>query len=314
MNINFEEAFQLVPLGLMIIDSNKTVHAWNQWLADKTGIRSDSIMGHKLDELYSEANTPRFNSAIEQVIKNKSQQVMSHILNKFLIPIETEYNRQNEFDHMPQQIYLAPINIGKKTLIMVSIVDVTESVIRTTTLTDMAKKLEEESNKDQLTGAYNRRFLWGWAEQQKKYLERYHYSQSFLLLDIDHFKKINDKLGHQAGDDVLKKFTNTVFDTLRDSDILVRYGGEEFLVILVHADKEVASKIAERIRKNIEKETFHSLKQGEITCSIGVSYWDESNDTFDADRLLREADEALYNAKHNGRNKVSVSNADRSLE
>ncbi|PHQ79044.1 MAG: hypothetical protein COB66_07685, partial [Coxiella sp. (in: Bacteria)] len=130
--------------------------------------------------------------------------------------------------------------------------------------------------------------------------------QSFLLLDIDHFKKINDNFGHIFGDVILKEFAGVVSQLLRDSDLLIRYGGEEFLIILVHADKHMAHMIAERIRATIEKNAFPKLKSGAITCSIGLSSWTKNKGEFDGPRLLKAADDALYHAKRNGRNQIAA--------
>ncbi|PHQ78509.1 MAG: hypothetical protein COB66_08745, partial [Coxiella sp. (in: Bacteria)] len=192
IEINFYDVFQQAPLGIMILDQEQVIYAWNQWLVDITRIERQSAITHKLSDLYPETNNERFNWALEQAIVNKSQQMLSHTLNDFLIPLEVHYEDNPQLTHMPQQIHLAPIGFKDKKLAMVSITDVTENVIRSETLTQMADKLEEISVKDQLTGAFNRHYLQQWLTQQIKYLDRYHNPQSFLLLDIDHFKKIND--------------------------------------------------------------------------------------------------------------------------
>jgi diguanylate cyclase len=315
-DVNYSEAFQQAPLGLLILDQQKVIRAWNQWLSDKTDLHQDKVVGQRLGELFPETENERFNFALQEVINNNSHQVMSHVLNKFLIPIKIDYtsHRDHEIDNMPQQVYLAPIRHVDEVQILVSIVDVTEAVYRVSKLTEMAEQLEEESLTDQLTGAYNRRFLWQWLEQQKKHLERYHIPQSFLLLDIDHFKLINDNLGHDTGDIILKEFNREVDQLLRDTDLLIRYGGEEFLVLLTQANIEVAGKTAERIRKHIEQLTFYSLKPGEVTCSIGVASWNIKEGVFDPTLLLKEADQALYYAKRNGRNQISLSLTEGSSE
>ena len=118
------------------------------------------------------------------------------------------------------------------------------------------------------------------------------------MIDIDHFKRINDTYGHLAGDDVLKAVAKTVSNALRSSDILARLGGEEFVAILPKTDMRGAVMVAEKIRESIE----HDIKSPcTVTASFGTSTW---TDSLTSEELLRRADEAMYQAKKMGRNRV----------
>lgn len=300
-----EKAFQLAPVGIMLLDSEQRVIDWNQWLVDKTGIKTEEAIGYKLVELFPGFDNPRFEWALEQAIKNRSQQVMSHALNRYLIPIKLNYTAENDLDLMPQQIFLAPVETDTQTIAMVSIIDVTENVIRASTLMEMACKLEEDSTRDQLTNAYNRRFLLEWLGQQQKSGITTPRELVCLMLDIDHFKNINDEFGHDVGDIVLQQVVGVIDRELRSTDILVRYGGEEFVIILSRVDIEQGMQTAERLRAMIEAETMSPLAKGAVTCSLGVTSWLATPDS-PIKQFLKEADEALYQAKESGRNQVKL--------
>lgn len=168
--------------------------------------------------------------------------------------------------------------------------------------------LEHETHTDPLTGVYNRRFMEQRLREEVSKARRYHFELAVLMLDLDHFKRVNDELGHQAGDQVLIEIGSLFDRELRDSDILARYGGEEFLIIATNTAPTAAAALAERLRSCIEAHAFLSdfskaAQQGiRITVSIGVaSFADSSNDE---ESLIKAADRNLYQAKHGGRNQV----------
>jgi diguanylate cyclase (GGDEF)-like protein len=163
------------------------------------------------------------------------------------------------------------------------------------------KQAERMAAMDPLTHAYNRRKFSELLDQEIKRVERNDKSFSMVMLDIDHFKKINDTHGHDAGDYVLKRMTNLIRENIRDVDILSRYGGEEFVIILPERNLKVAIAVAERIRKVIESACFD--KVGQITISAGVSDFMQGDSR---ESVFKKADKALYIAKNGGRNRVSV--------
>lgn len=125
------------------------------------------------------------------------------------------------------------------------------------------------------------------------------------MLDIDHFKSINDEYGHDAGDDVLREFATRLRKSIRGIDLACRYGGEEFVVVMPDTDLTVAAKVAERLRRRIASEPFLIHNAGrsiEVTISIGISALANVDDT--PAKLLKRGDEALYRAKRDGRNRV----------
>ncbi|MDP2850829.1 MAG: diguanylate cyclase [Sulfuricurvum sp.] len=159
------------------------------------------------------------------------------------------------------------------------------------------KMIEEISLKDQLTGLYNRRHLDAVLEKNCQMAERYNIPFSVAIIDIDHFKNVNDTYGHQVGDYVLQNLSEILKSQCRAVDILGRWGGEEFLIIFPNTEESEAEIAAEKIRKAIE--IFPMEYVGNKTASIGVcEYHDNLNET------IKRADEALYQAKAQGRNRV----------
>ena len=131
---------------------------------------------------------------------------------------------------------------------------------------------------------------------------------SILMIDLDHFKEVNDNYGHDFGDYVLKSFACILRESLRETDISARYGGEEFVILLPHTDLEGANLLAEKMRKKVEKNLFesdgHSMN---ITISIGVATY-QTHKPLTASEMVTFADRALYRAKARGRNQVRIYN------
>ncbi len=156
---------------------------------------------------------------------------------------------------------------------------------------------------DSLTETYNRAAMETLSVNEIERAKRYEFPMSFLLLDLDHFKKVNDNYGHQVGDQTLKKVVEITINELRQHDILGRFGGEEFTVLLPDTDLISAKIVAERIRKTVsETEFFAGTSIFRITVSIGLATFHHETDDFQ--ELLRRADLGLYKAKQTGRNQV----------
>jgi len=164
------------------------------------------------------------------------------------------------------------------------------------------KRAVISSQVDPLTGTNNRAAFDLSIEKEVERSHRHHMPLSLAVIDIDFFKQVNDSYGHSAGDNVLRKVTEVINDTLRASDELFRYGGEEFAVILNGTDSDGATHVAERIREEIENAYFEfEGEQIPVTVSIGLSCLTARDD---AKRLFNKADAALYRAKETGRNKI----------
>ncbi|HHX40463.1 MAG TPA: diguanylate cyclase [Armatimonadetes bacterium] len=165
--------------------------------------------------------------------------------------------------------------------------------------------LAELATHDELTRLYNRRHLVQRLSEEVPRAKRYRLPLSCLLLDLDHFKRVNDTYGHPAGDAVLRQIASILRSSVRSVDVVGRYGGEEFLIILPQTGAEGARVLAERIRQRVEQEPFDIGGQTiHCTTSIGLAAASDG-EVPDADDLIAEADRALYHAKAMGRNRVS---------
>ena len=171
-------------------------------------------------------------------------------------------------------------------------------------ITEMHRLLVAQARTDPLTGAANRRAFLERAGEEMRQAHRSGLPLSLLIADIDHFKRINDSRGHAAGDEALKRFVLALGDALRPGDLIGRYGGEEFVVLLPHTTLEEATAVAERLRQSIAaQEMGPDGDPFRMTASFGVTAV-EPGDSGGIDAALRTADSALYRAKAEGRNRV----------
>jgi diguanylate cyclase (GGDEF)-like protein len=161
---------------------------------------------------------------------------------------------------------------------------------------------------DELTGLYNFRYLIERLEEEIKRTQRYKRSLALIMADIDYFKKYNDSFGHLEGNKVLKVLADILKVSVREVDIVGRYGGEEFIIILPEAGKEEAREIAERMRFKVERYKFINNKnhpnENKLTLSLGVTSC--FREFISLESLIYKVDQALYQAKRKGRNRVEV--------
>lgn len=166
-------------------------------------------------------------------------------------------------------------------------------------------QLKRQAELDSLTGIYNRRKIMELATREFSSAQRYEYPCSILMLDIDHFKAVNDTYGHSAGDAVLTGFSDRCAGLLRNADLFGRIGGEEFLIVMPHCSGERASVAAERLITAVRTEPFRANGSAiNATISIGIAELSPDSETPDA--ILQKADLALYRSKQNGRDRSSV--------
>ena len=168
-------------------------------------------------------------------------------------------------------------------------------------VTEQSRRLRDMAVTDPLTGAYNRRFLEVQADKAIQHWRRNQRPATLLILDIDHFKRINDRYGHAVGDAALRKVVKVISGRIRSVDTVCRFGGEEFVVLLADTGIDAGATVAQELLAIIEDSRI--LPEGKMTASIGAS---EVAQATDLDHWLNLADAALYMAKSNGRNRVEV--------
>lgn len=168
---------------------------------------------------------------------------------------------------------------------------------------ELLAKVELLAITDSLTGLFNRRHFETILRKELKEAKRYHHDVSCLMIDVDHFKRINDSYGHEAGDQVLKEIAQSLRQSMREVDTVARWGGEEFIVVMPRADKDKALEPASRIVRAISQKKFELIPGESVTVSIGIACGTGGNE--EAEDLIKAADSALYEAKRQGRNRIA---------
>lgn len=189
--------------------------------------------------------------------------------------------------------------------VLASLVDITERKRAEEEIQLLQAELREQAIRDPLTGLYNRRYLDEIVEREVARAARENYPISFVMMDIDHFKDTNDTYGHNAGDTVLQRIAAQFIGQTRIGDVICRYGGEEFLAVLPNVSTEIAYQVAERWRKSIQDaKLFLENREIRNTISCGIAAYPKDGDTNAV--IISMADKALYQAKHDGRNRVII--------
>jgi len=268
-------------------DSDRTFLYVNSQVAELFGDEAENIIGKKDTEVLPKEIADHFYQSDSVVFKTQERQVIE----------ETATDDEGNIHHyISTKIpFLSP---DKRSALIGFSTEVTELFL----LKEEFKKL---ATIDPLTKLFNRRYFTEQADKEFIRAQRYKLSMTLISIDIDHFKSINDNYGHPAGDKVLVAVSKQLQDSLRQTDILARIGGEEFSILLPETSAEDAMVFAERIRAEQEKLRITGEWQGEITLSvsIGISGFQVDDEAFDV--LFSRADKALYQAKKSGRNKVS---------
>ncbi|MGE4471917.1 MAG: diguanylate cyclase [Sulfuricurvum sp.] len=258
--------------------TNSIITAVSSAFEKVTGYDRDELIGRKINLIKHPDTSEQFHNALWRTIesgdkwqgevKNIRKDGHEYWLEQTIIPIQNDNG------------------------------EITSYVSVATDITDK-KELEKISVIDQLTGIFNRRKLNDSLQSEVNKAHRYHRPLSVLIMDIDHFKRINDTYGHQCGDFALTTVAALLSKHIRDSDIVGRYGGEEFMVICPETQITAAVSVGEKLREAIAQYDFGII--GHITISIGVAELKEE-DTLET--IVKNSDNCLYTAKHNGRNQV----------
>ena len=210
---------------------------------------------------------------------------------------------KTESSDLKKALEIGAFDYIKKPIDEVEVIARVQSALR---FKEYQDKLKEMASKDGLTGVYNHALLIELFEKELNKQERNAGNISFVMLDIDYFKKVNDSYGHISGDIVLKELSQILEASTRSSDIVGRFGGEEFGIVLPEISADEAYKLCDRIRQTIENyDFFISDIAIKITVSMGM-YFKTSNDSISNKDIIKNADAALYTAKHSGRNRVEV--------
>ncbi|TQV86982.1 sensor domain-containing diguanylate cyclase [Aliikangiella coralliicola] len=301
------DMLQNIDAGLIVLNRENEIQAWNSFMENHSGMLSSNVKNKNLFELFPEIPIDWFQHKVESVFQLHTRAFSIWEQRPYIFKFKNYRPITGTADFMFQNISVFPLKSskGEVTNICIIVYDVTDIATSSQALESANQQLEFLSRTDRLTGLNNRGYWQECQEQEFARFQRHHHSTSLLIFDIDHFKKVNDTYGHQAGDEVIRMCARALLSCAREIDICGRYGGEEFVVLMTDTDSKGANIFAERIRQLIEKLTIeYDTHKINFTVSLGVCELTDSIKS--AQQWLELADQGLYQSKQNGRNQTSV--------
>ncbi len=301
------EMLRSIDVGLILIDKDYKVSLWNNFMENHSGIKSSEINGQNIIDFVPDESRDWLLKKLVTVTTLMTRAFSTWEQQPYLFRFGSYHPITGIAEHMYQNISFIPIpsTDGKLDQIGLIIYDVTDIAINKKQLLSANKELSLISRTDALTQLHNRGY---WEERIAQEFQRYQRTRqtcSLLMFDIDHFKKVNDTYGHQAGDEVIRMTALNIKNIIRKTDIAGRYGGEEFAVILVDTNAENAMTVAEKLRTGIESLRV-PCNGTEIRWTISVGIAECSTDISNYATWIELSDQALYQAKENGRNNCVV--------
>ena len=298
---------QSIDVGVVVLDRDYRVQVWNTFMENRSGVQPKDSHNQNFFSLFPEIDRQWFSRKLESVATLGTPAFTVWEQRPYLVRFKNYQPITGQEEFMYQNTTLLPLRStdGKINHICLVIYDVTDVATNRHQLQAANAQLQQLSSTDRLTGLYNRGH---WEESLKVAYarhQRYGNATSLVMLDIDHFKRVNDTYGHQAGDKVIEEVSRLIREYVRETDVAGRYGGEEFGVVLSDTDKTGARVFAERLRKAVEGlEVLHNGQSIRFTISLGVA--DLSQPSINYADLIAWADHALYASKKAGRNRVTV--------
>lgn len=301
------ELINAIDVGVVVLDSDFCVEVWNQFMENHASIKPADIVGQSLFSHFPEID--------EGWLRQKSVPIFNLRSPVFIIWEQRQYlfkfgaNRPVTCGahHMYQNVTMFPIigDNGEVSRFCIMVYDVTDQALSKLGMSRLNDELKVASRIDGLTGLFNRRYWQERFEQAYKLAKRREKPSTALMLDIDHFKKVNDTYGHQAGDSVIQSLAHLIKRCVRETDLAGRYGGEEFAVILTDSAVDNAVTVAERLRRLAEhSQVEHEGQIIKFNISVGLAEFSPLCDS--PMEWLERADQALYQAKQTGRNRYCV--------
>ncbi|GFD88567.1 diguanylate cyclase [Tenacibaculum sp. KUL152] len=301
------ELLNSIEVGVVILDRTFEVKVWNKFMENHGGMRSVDMVGKSLFSQFSEIDEQWLRTKVDPVFNLKSPVFIIWEQRPYLFKFGCNRPVTCAADHMYQNVTMFPIvdKAGHVEQFCMLVYDVTEQALGKLGMEHLNEELKTASRVDGLTGLYNRRYWQERFDEVFKLSKRRGKPSTAMMLDIDHFKRINDTYGHQAGDKVIKMLAALIKRCIRETDLAGRYGGEEFAIILTDSALDNAKVVAERIRQFAQRlEVEHEGKTIRFTISLGLAEFDSN--IKGAMGWLELADQALYEAKQNGRNQHRV--------
>ncbi|MBC3372504.1 diguanylate cyclase [Pseudomonas sp. SWRI92] len=298
---------QSIDVGVVVLDREYKVQVWNTFMENRSGVQPKDAQNQNFFNLFPEIDRQWFTRKVESVATLGTPAFTVWEQRPYLMRFKSYQPITGQEEFMYQNTTLLPLRSPDNRInhICLVIYDVTDVATNRHQIQAANAQLQLLSSTDRLTGLYNRGHWEGSLKSAYARHQRYGNALSLVMLDIDHFKRVNDTYGHQAGDKVIEHVARLLHEHVRESDVAGRYGGEEFGVVLSDTDKDGARVFAERLRKAVEELVVQYNGQDiRFTISLGVA--DLSEPSNDHAELIARADQALYTSKKTGRNRVTV--------
>lgn len=302
---------QNLDVGLIVVDRDSYICLWNGFMENHSGIMASKASNQNLFKLFPELPEIWLRKKLEAVFLLANTAYISWEQRPYLFPFKSYRPITGSTSQMYQNVTLIPLAspTGQVDHVGIIVYDVTDVVSAQKEFESANRQLQSLSRTDGLTGLNNRAFWQECLEREFDRFARLQEMSTLVMFDIDHFKKVNDTYGHQAGDMVIKTIANILKEHARKTDVIGRYGGEEYGAILVGTNGQNAITFAERLRSAVEATVIqygeHKLS---VTISLGIAEVNiEQNDALG---WLEQADQALYKSKESGRNWVTLFDED----
>ena len=301
------ELLDSIEVGIVILNSNFEVEVWSKFMENHSSILSKNIVGTSLFSHFPDIDEGWLRLKSDPVFNLNSPVFIIWEQRQYLFKFGANRPITCDADYMYQNVTMFPLvsNTGVTEKLCMLVYDVTDQALSKRGMERLNEELKIASRIDGLTGLFNRRYWQERFDEAFKLAKRRGKAGTAMMLDIDHFKTVNDTYGHQAGDKVIKMLAQLIKKCVRETDLAGRYGGEEFAIILTDSDVQNAAIVAERIRRLAERLVVeHEGESISFTVSLGLAEFGPLSTT--SMMWLEQADQALYYAKENGRNQYRV--------
>lgn len=297
----YEATLDSMVDACIITNEKGIIENFNQIALQRFGYTAEELMGQPIEILIPEGDHKR----------NHAHYMESSSMHKKVLFKGRELKAITKHGELlSSEITVTPLKQSEDLKFVGIIHDISDRMKLMEQLGSLLNQLRDEATKDYLTGLLNRKAFFEQAEQIWLSAKEHHQPISLLMIDIDHFKRINDSFGHDAGDRVLIEVANVFSQNCREEDLVCRYGGEEFIILLENKDEQPTLEFASRLKKIIQEMSVS--EQGEVirfSISVGVATG-SALELNSIETFISHADQALYQAKANGRNRVEVFHAE----
>ena len=300
-----------IDVGMVVLDLNYEICNWNGFMEHHSNVEMEDAVGSNLFTLFPEISEEWFRQKMETVVLLNNKAFTTWEQRPYVFKFKSYLPITGVHEFMFQNMTIIPLKSlsGKVEQVSLVIYDVSDVATNRIALQEVNHQLELANRIDPLTQLFNRGHVEQCIKGEFNRFKRSGSPVSLVMIDIDFFKKVNDKYGHPAGDAVLRTVGKIISTLQRNTDASGRYGGEEFVVILTDTNIDQAIYFVERLRKKMEN-TLTSYGEDDISVTISLGISQAAPEIADYKEWLDQADQSLYRAKENGRNQYQIFSKD----